>query len=151
MGKGGVMTKVYIVTNGEYSDYHIVNVFSDKGKAEKYVKAIYGINDEVCIEEYDVDKYPKQIDKKLKHWWVEMLKNGEVDGCMVSDSHKYSDCRYYILNNFMTEHVDYLNVFCWAKDKQHAIKIANEKRAMLVASNLWRNGYDSENIKKGVQ
>lgn len=47
--------KLYAVTSGEYSDYHIVGIFSDKIKAEEFVKiwnescAKY---DRVDIEEY---------------------------------------------------------------------------------------------------
>lgn len=33
------MDKVYIVTSGDYSDYHIERVFQSKEKAEAYVKA----------------------------------------------------------------------------------------------------------------
>ena len=30
--------KVYVVTCGEYSDYHIVAVFTDREKAEEFIK-----------------------------------------------------------------------------------------------------------------
>ena len=32
------MNKIYIITSGEYSDYHIVKVFKDKKKAEFYAE-----------------------------------------------------------------------------------------------------------------
>lgn len=32
------MNKIYIITSGEYSDYHIVAVFKDKKKAEFYAE-----------------------------------------------------------------------------------------------------------------
>ena len=34
-----MMDKVYIVTSGDYSDYHIERVFQSKEKAEAYVRA----------------------------------------------------------------------------------------------------------------
>jgi hypothetical protein len=49
------MDKVYVVTSGEYSDYHIVKVFLDKAKAEKYAevyKKTESWADSVGVEEY---------------------------------------------------------------------------------------------------
>jgi len=137
-----MMSKVYIVTTGEYSDYGIVNVFSTKELAKNYVRAVYGIG-EADIEEYYVDKYPKQIDKNLKHWSIEMLKNGNAGRCWVSDNYEEDDIHYHVSNLFDTE---YLYVYCWAKDKQHAIKIANEKRVMIISNNLWGDGLISKSI-----
>ncbi len=45
--------KVYIVTQGDYSDYSIRKVFLDKEKAEKYAKYISTKYDEAYVEEYD--------------------------------------------------------------------------------------------------
>lgn len=46
--------KVYIVTSGEYSDYHIDRVFSTKEKAQEYVDHIG--SDWRDIEEYNLDE-----------------------------------------------------------------------------------------------
>lgn len=35
-------------------------------------------------------------------------------------------------------HVPYLYVRCFARNEKHAIKIANEKRTMIIATNQWR-------------
>ena len=43
--------KIYIVTDGDYSDYHIEAVFTDKGVAEKYA-ALHSCN---SVEEWDTD------------------------------------------------------------------------------------------------
>lgn len=52
------MDKIYIVTTGEYSDYHIVKVFNDKQKAEKYIQLYNQKNDyeydKLDLEEYDI-------------------------------------------------------------------------------------------------
>jgi hypothetical protein len=51
------MKKIYIVTAGEYSDYHIVRVFEDKDLAVKYVDAVNLSSeeyDECDIEEYEI-------------------------------------------------------------------------------------------------
>ena len=52
------MNKVYIVTAGEYSGYHIVKVFCDRDKAQKFIN-IHEISDydTYYIEEYNVDNF----------------------------------------------------------------------------------------------
>lgn len=45
--------KVYVVTEGEYSDYEVDKIFSTKEKAEKYQAAHSTTN--VYIEEYEID------------------------------------------------------------------------------------------------
>lgn len=44
--------KIYVVTSGEYSDYHIDAVFLDKQKALQYCAA-NGICEDVSIEEWE--------------------------------------------------------------------------------------------------
>ena len=60
--------KIYIVTYGEYSDYHICCVFSSLDKAEKYcarqnAKSPY--DDDYFVEEYNVDNIKVAEDIKL--------------------------------------------------------------------------------------
>ena len=52
------MSKVYIVTSGEYSDYHIDACFSTKQKAQEYIKNAEKTEkfwNEPSIEEWDLD------------------------------------------------------------------------------------------------
>lgn len=69
-----IMEKVYIVTSGEYSDYHIDAVFSTIEKAKEYVDA-YG--SDYRIEEYPVDD--AEVKKNESIWLVSVSwKTGEV-------------------------------------------------------------------------
>lgn len=43
---------LYVITRGEYSDYHIECIFEDKEKAENYVKYHQDSWEDCCIEEY---------------------------------------------------------------------------------------------------
>lgn len=57
--------KIYVITEGDYSDYHICAVFTDKKKAELYCAIneekdfvnnnCYVFGDEYMIEEFDTD------------------------------------------------------------------------------------------------
>ena len=87
------MSKVYIVTSGEYSDYHIDAVFTEREKAEQYcaVNNKCGeYSDFHNIEEYDVDKandsktevvYAFHVDPTRKPTVEEIyyLENGKID------------------------------------------------------------------------
>lgn len=58
--------KVYVVTEGEYSDYGIVKVFLDKEKAEKYAELYEKTErfaDNVNVEEYTI--YDDSFDSNL--------------------------------------------------------------------------------------
>ena len=50
--------KIYVVTQGEYSDYHIVTTFLDKKIANDFIKKmgskINGYSSEYIVEEYEI-------------------------------------------------------------------------------------------------
>ena len=145
--------KIYIVTSGEYSDYHIDAVFSTKELADDYIQQ-NGIDYE--IEEYNIDE---EIDRNTKLWRVEFdmkdceLKNACVmryeeddfrDTCKVSD---YLDCSL-------------INFFVDADTMNKAVKIASERFAAVKSNEyIWlrltrpydmrygRNRYETFNIK----
>lgn len=57
------MSKVYIVTQGAYSDYCIDSVFSNKEQAEKRALLITDqYNEEAYVEEYELDEIVIQGD-----------------------------------------------------------------------------------------
>ena len=56
--------KVYIATDGEYSDYRIVAVFTDKTQA-KYFCAAHECN----MEEWEADTEHLDTQKELKYLW----------------------------------------------------------------------------------
>ena len=122
------MEKVFVVTSGEYSDYSIDAIFSEKEKAEIFIEATN--NDRrwnfPIIEEWDLDKI--NVNKGEKLYFVRMKKDGTVLECYL-DSSTYS----LVEAGFDTLH----NMFSYqfAKDEQHAIKIANERRAKLIIEN----------------
>ena len=121
------MTQVYIVSDGYYSDYHIIGVFSSRDKAEE-ARTLYDTNN--TVEIYDLDSMPEH---PVGHWPWEVSMNTEGNstawraniiwfkGGWTFNAHPYPAVQFSI----------------WARDKRHAVKIANEKRAMLIASGEW--------------
>ena len=126
------MNKVYIVTAGTYSDYHIVGATLDRKQAELACE-VYGwkdrFGDPIDIEEYDLDIFDgiKETDHIYR---VEFDWEG---GYSIKEE---KVCGYINPINGVDE-----EDMCWgnysvtvaAQDEAHAIKIAQDKRAEYLA------------------
>jgi hypothetical protein len=125
-------SKVYIVNHGDYSDNHIVGVFSSEEKAEAFrAKYEYDYLDEYkldCMEKFipgdpvysvhmsldgsSSEAYLKEPDDSIKTEFFDLI-NSEMYDWYKRDNKRFK----------CTVH---------AKSKEHAIKIANEKRAQYI-------------------
>lgn len=127
--------KVYIITRGDYSDYHICACFSTRKQAEERLH-LYGDGD-AEIEEWDLDK-AIILPEGLIPWCVRMNKNdGEVFTARHVPLDEFED-RNYITEEKLRGHFwyDTFEIYVLAKDEKHAIKIANEKRTQGIALGL---------------
>ena len=125
--------KVYVVTQGEYSDYHICGVALDEERAEA-IKKHFNVDNEweqTNIEVYDTETYNEG--NLLTIYYINISKSGDdVD----------------VFNETPIAPVDRLNnsyrfdnrgdfIACvTAKDRDHALKIAFDKRAKMLAEKL---------------
>ena len=113
--------KVYVVTQGEYSAYHIVGVTLDREKAERWLK-LYEENTNryaysAQVEEFEADEFGAN---GMYMWIV------DDDGAELNDWHSDDLGEWYCDNaNF--------RVTVMARDKEHALKSAYDKIAMLKA------------------
>lgn len=134
------MEKVFIVTSGSYSDYNIDAVFDTKEKAEAYIKS-FGQYDQDFndIEEYDLNPKTRTRGRKgMFAYHVRMTEALEVKSCFSGES--YED----LADNkecFYTEYYKpfMLDCYVWARDKEHAIKIAVDKAREIKATVGWGN------------
>lgn len=126
--------KVYVITNGEYSDYQICAVTLDKEQAELLKIRYSDKYDTAYIEEYDTDDYKMEVDDIYKHMYrISFNINHEIASCCTcsyinvkhgevddrSTWFKYSDSRRSCFNYNVT-------VFVEAEDEDHAKKIAKD-------------------------
>jgi hypothetical protein len=143
-------TIIYVLTHGEYSDYKIIGVFSTKEKALAFGKAYYGDG----FHKRDVEKYELDVpdindlgkevrinrDGTIRDICIKHKKESQPDRFAPSfewrrkpfadrDSLEVSDQRAYLITWVHTQ------------EDEHVVKIANERRTMLIANNLW--GKDS--------
>lgn len=125
------MSTVYLVEIGEYSDHHVGRVFSDKSLAEEFAKAWnnHG-HDYAKVTTWPVDE---RFVRMLPWVYVLMYSDGRVDRCWhdaspddkpLSDGRRpdYGGRRYFAVQT---------------DNEERAIKVANERRAQLLATNAW--------------
>ena len=116
------MNTIYILTEGIYSDYHVIGVYSTKELAEK-AQFVY---EDSQIEEYTLDDVP-DYPPGMKGWYVNIddAKPDELYSYQVSPDYATipSESEYNYHYNKQTGYC----VYCWAVDKDHALKIAFDK------------------------
>lgn len=120
--------KVYVITKGEYSDYHICAVALELEHAKKLMELFTDRCDEARIEVFDTDA-PVDLLSGKKPYAVIFCENGEVrkiDTCdpewIVGDEQIWT----FLGRKDLCIHVA-------ADDPAAAIKIAAEKRAKYLA------------------
>lgn len=132
---------MWLVSTGEYSDYHVIGVFSTRKKAALAQK----LHNASFLEEEVLDKIPEHPPGLLP-WSVDM----DVDG----NTHKVDrESVEYVKTNEWEPYGDGVHVVfnMWAKDEEHAVKIANERRVKLIASNQWTTDFDEwANLRAGL-
>jgi hypothetical protein len=136
------MDKVYVVTEGDYSDYHIVAVFTTEEVAEEYAKKRNEKNgyESARVEDYEVN----ESSATMPHWFVRMFRDGTVERVQSEGDDLPTPADSWVQQMNMPvkdmvmetpERVAVLAVRCCANDEQHAVKIANEIRVQRIALN----------------
>lgn len=122
MRERGSGMKIYVVTDGEYSDYHIITATIDRSVAEKLAKK-FGAE----IEEYENAEVMLQ-----PMWFIRFDKNGDVCECrQITATYSYHDnglCRFDVKGQV------YVNII--ADTVEQAIKAGAERRAKFLAEKL---------------
>lgn len=125
---------IYLITQGEYSDYSVKGVFDNKELAEAFIAKFSQAD--YRIEEYELNALAGRLNNPLTPFRVAMSQEGEV--ISITDGADIEDGEPRVNFSFDYSHKrELLYVFCWANDSEHAIKIANEKRLQLIAANRW--------------
>lgn len=134
--------KVWAIEQGEYSDYRVIGVFSSRKNAERILDKIgkggYGPPE---IVEWTLDPGINEMNTGLEPYNIRIDYSGQVERCEPGTWNSYD-----MLTNlwswkrttapaFMGQNInDAIDGVVFAKDKEHAIKIANDRRVALIAS-----------------
>lgn len=132
------MDKVYLVSDGEYSDYRIMQAFSTRELAQEYVNECGG-----DIEEYLLDVNWREGIKNYKRGYLPFnIIYNISDNDYVATEWKYSTGDNYVNYCLPSGDDKTWTIRCLAKDGQHAVKIANERISQIKALNLINASFD---------
>lgn len=115
------MKTFYAITDGDYSDYHIIAITDNKERAERIKKLYSGKYSEPMIEEF--------FDGEAKNealYDVLYNTNGSYNVTLQTFDKKYSSDINIIRENVPNNHWWKYQVLVIAKDRLHAIKIAQD-------------------------
>ncbi len=114
------MEKVFIVTEGDYSDYSIRAVFSTRRKAKAFVTAVGAKHMEVEVWQLDDPALPA-----TGHPYIVDITEGGDTLRVERVNHWFGADEGHRENIFW--------FYVWARDEAHAVKIANERRSGILA------------------
>ena len=116
--------KIYVVTRGNYSDYHIITATVDPTRAEAIRKLYDGSYEEARVEVFDSDSILPLLEGQQR-FRIFFHTNGDVYHA-IRDMESDAPSVYELGGGE-------LRVTCFARDLEHAIKIASERRAQYIA------------------
>ena len=130
---------VYVVTEGSYSSYHIIGIYSTKEQAEKIKKYHSGLYDHPDIEEWELNgDIPEDIEDVREYYHITYRDRQYGEGRWECSRYtkvgkeNIKDCPYELDKRFPL--FFRIDIPCdRVKDAQHAIKIAQDKFAEIKA------------------
>lgn len=126
-------TTMYLVSDGCYSSYRILGVYSTKENAQKAHQLFRADND---IEEYVLDEMPEHPPGVL-HYRVDIDRDGDVKDVRKESVEEFPDYTWAPYGQFR----DFVHIHVWAEDEKHAVKIANEMRVRLIVLGEWTTDF----------
>jgi hypothetical protein len=121
------MAKVYLITSGIYSDYHVVKVTLDRDKAERYAMYMTAKTYNKYASEYNVEEF-------------------ELDDFEVSDDIKLGYCYRYILNHLLELSRSNNSICIMDSDDDMSVDVLDEKYYITITIKLRKR--DNEKAKK---
>ena len=131
--------KVWVVGNGYYSDYENLAVFSSEGEAENFCEMLNAGS----FDSFELDSFANKFPKGKKLYHVTIDKSGDNASAYIIeptlDERPLGLRPFYLATcEFFPENDNMRRIECWAKDENHAIKIANDARVQAIASGEWK-------------
>lgn len=126
--------KIYVITKGCYSDYHICAVATDPEKAKKLAEIYTDRYDNAEVEEFDTDNTIDLLSGRLPYSVV-FSGTGVVVGGPALEAEYTKDFApgVNVWGAQLWWPTERLQVKVYAPDKETAVKIAAEKRAEFLA------------------
>ena len=149
--------KVWIVAHGEYSDWNILGIFDDRELAAQFKDQVGADND---LLEYELNPFRAKIQEGLRKFRVSMDRDGNTideeqkgPSTGIDDSwwqvdeddrihDEKEDGRYCraVGREFKPTGRTWIDLYVFARDVKHAVKIVNDRRRQLIAEGKWPPG-----------
>ena len=135
--------KIWVIEDGDYSDYKVVGVYSTRENAETALAAmaVTRTYNPPTIEEWKMDPGIEEMYAGLSRISVSMKRDGstiEVQHVTaIEESFEDFPGGPYEPGRYAKDYVPgekRIRYTVWARDEQHAVKIANEYRAQAIAA-----------------
>ena len=118
--------KVFMVSEGSYTDYTVRGVYSTAELAQEAVKRYAGNP----VEEFDLDAMPELRDGQYA-WRVDFSSDGKVTRIETTSL----EINYQRPSGFVRADKTAC-IHCFARDEAHAVKTASEVRVIMLVNNL---------------
>lgn len=125
--------KVFVLMQGCYSDTSVVGVFSSKEAMEKYTSAFHEDAFWEIEEDLDEPSGASLPPEGMRSFRVRIDLNGDVRDIELAYSGP-NDEDDGVVATYDLDRLGCLGVACWARDEEHATKIANERRVRWMTS-----------------
>jgi len=126
------MTQIaYAVTQGKYSDYRVIAIFSTAPKRDAFLREYVKLSQDAEAEDFALDPDVPTVTQCTS---VFMDKDGNVD---IRKLHSYACDITQAGFRFFTYRGDLLHWTVATDDMQRATKVVNEKRGQILALNAW--------------
>lgn len=122
----------YVIMKGEYSDRHIVAITLDKEKAEKLKKYHSDIHDDAYVEGYEIDETPESAFENQQTVYSVTIEKGGKSLVLAATTH-FGETPYEPRFYFSNDRAMTFTAYLTAKDEEHALKVAQDKRAKMLA------------------
>jgi hypothetical protein len=123
------------VERGEYSDYRVVGVFSTEANARLVADALNGGDRfyAATVREWPLDPMVAELNAGRRKFKVWMYRDGSTPAVDLEDVDEEEK------SVLVTTTVSGVMLYglVWATDEKHAVKIVNERRVQLIASDEW--------------
>jgi hypothetical protein len=135
------MTDIYLVTKGEYSDYHIVAAFSTEAEAVAFAALIQGdVESQTLDPAFPNPGVPRYL-VLMEAVTGKVVRCKEIEALNEATRELYRSPVYILMSWHLSGEAQpqgRIEVWCYARSPEHAIHIANDLRATIQAQDYWR-------------
>ncbi len=125
----------WLVTAGDYSDYSVLGVFTDKALLDAYVALAKSLGQgEPRVEEMPLNPAREQIEQQVPSWYVRMAEDGSAEDCTAYAPSLDDGTRRHWTSGWAGTRERRFTCWVVARDRETAIKAANEYRLASIAN-----------------